>query len=101
MYDFSILLIDKKFYSVAAIIIYRPLGSRSVIQDPKEIFSDPQHCRNQCENVLYLQNIFLENGRAIISDFGLVNVARRLCSRHKRPGVTGRHGPDIYKDTKP
>jgi len=35
---------------------------------------------------LKTKNIFLENGRAIISDFGLVNVARRLCSRHKRPG---------------
>ena len=32
------------------------------------------------------KNIFLENGRAIITDFGLVNVARRLCSRYKRPG---------------
>jgi len=35
---------------------------------------------------LKTKNIFLENGRAIITDFGLVNVARRLCSRHKRPG---------------
>ena len=25
------------------------------------------------------KNVFLENGRAIITDFGLVNVARRLC----------------------
>jgi len=32
---------------------------------------------------LKTKNIFLENGRAIITDFGLVNVARRLCSRHK------------------
>ena len=39
---------------------------------------------------LKTKNIFLENGRAIITDFGLVNVARRLCSRHKRPGDTGR-----------
>jgi len=38
---------------------------------------------------LKTKNIFLENGRAIITDFGLVNVARRLCSRHKRPGDTG------------
>ena len=37
---------------------------------------------------LKTKNIFLENGRAIITDFGLVNVARRLCSRHKRPGDT-------------
>ena len=48
---------------------------------------------------LKTKNIFLENGRAIISDFGLVNVARRLCSRHKRPGEAlasnprGRHIP--------
>jgi len=35
---------------------------------------------------LKTKNIFLENGRAIITDFGLVNVARRLCSRYKRPG---------------
>jgi len=35
---------------------------------------------------LKTKNIFLENGRAIITDFGLVNVARRLCSRHKKPG---------------
>jgi len=26
------------------------------------------------------KNVFLENGRAIITDFGLVNVARKLCS---------------------
>lgn len=41
---------------------------------------------------LKTKNIFLENGRAIITDFGLVNVARRLCSRYKRPGdlVEGR-----------
>ena len=35
---------------------------------------------------LKTKNIFLENGRAIITDFGLVNVAQRLCSRHKHPG---------------
>jgi hypothetical protein len=96
-----ILLFDNKVFSVATKVINWPPGSGSVIQDPEEIFTDPQHCRNLCANVLYFQNIFLENGRAIISDFGLVNVARRLCSRHKRPGVTGTHGPDIYKDTKP
>lgn len=39
---------------------------------------------------LKTKNIFLENGRAIITDFGLVNVARRLCSRHKRPGEKGK-----------
>lgn len=38
---------------------------------------------------LKTKNIFLENGRAIITDFGLVNVARRLCSRHKRPAIRG------------
>jgi len=32
---------------------------------------------------LKTKNIFLEKGRAIIADFGLVNVARRLCSRHR------------------
>ena len=31
---------------------------------------------------LKTKNIFLENGHAIIADFGLVNVARRLCARH-------------------
>ena len=41
---------------------------------------------------LKTKNIFLENGRAIITDFGLVNVARRLCSRHKRPGEKGESG---------
>ena len=39
-----------------------------------------------CWQDLKTKNIFLENGRAIITDFGLVNVARRLCSRYKRPG---------------
>jgi len=43
---------------------------------------------------LKTKNIFLENGRAIITDFGLVNVARRLCSRHKRPGDTEMLSPD-------
>eukprot|EP00092_Neocalanus_flemingeri_P041743 GFUD01045464.1.p1 GENE.GFUD01045464.1~~GFUD01045464.1.p1 ORF type:complete len:922 (-),score=231.77 GFUD01045464.1:277-3042(-) len=43
---------------------------------------------------LKTKNIFLENGRAIITDFGLVNVARRLCSRHKRPGDTELISPD-------
>lgn len=43
---------------------------------------------------LKTKNIFLENGRAIITDFGLVNVARRLCSRHKRPGDTELISPE-------
>ncbi len=42
-----ILLSDNNFYSLATKIIYRPLGSGSVIQDPKEIFTDPQHCRKK------------------------------------------------------
>ena len=44
---------------------------------------------------LKTKNIFLENGRAIITDFGLVNVARRLCSRHKRPGEKGEQGEKL------
>jgi len=40
---------------------------------------------------LKTKNIFLENGRAIITDFGLVNVAQRLCSRHKHPSESSSH----------
>lgn len=39
------------------------------------------HHRGIIHKDLKTKNIFLENGRAIIADFGLVNVARRLCSR--------------------
>ena len=39
------------------------------------------HHRGITHKDLKTKNIFLENGRAIITDFGLVNVARRLCSR--------------------
>ena len=41
------------------------------------------HHKNIVHKDLKTKNIFLENGRAIITDFGLVNVARRLCGRHK------------------
>jgi kinase suppressor of Ras 2 len=44
------------------------------------------HHRGIVHKDLKTKNIFLENGRAIIADFGLVNVARRLCSRYRRPG---------------
>ena len=39
------------------------------------------HHRGIIHKDLKTKNIFLENGRAIITDFGLVNVARRLCAR--------------------
>ena len=39
------------------------------------------HHRQIIHKDLKTKNIFLENGRAIITDFGLVNVARRLCAR--------------------
>ena len=39
------------------------------------------HSRNIVHKDLKTKNIFLENGKAIITDFGLVNVTRRLCSR--------------------
>lgn len=35
---------------------------------------------------LKTKNIFLENGHAIIADFGLVNVARRLCAHQNLNG---------------
>jgi len=38
------------------------------------------HHRGVVHKDLKTKNIFLENGRAIIADFGLVNVARRLCA---------------------
>ena len=40
------------------------------------------HHRGIVHKDLKTKNIFLENGHAIIADFGLVNVARRLCARH-------------------
>ena len=39
------------------------------------------HSRNIVHKDLKTKNIFLENGKAIITDFGLVNVTRRLCAR--------------------
>ena len=36
------------------------------------------HHRNIVHKDLKTKNIFLENGKAIITDFGLVNVTRRL-----------------------
>lgn len=47
------------------------------------------HHRGVVHKDLKTKNIFLENGRAIIADFGLVNVARRLCARHNRPDLIG------------
>ncbi len=43
------------------------------------------HHRGIVHKDLKTKNIFLENGHAIIADFGLVNVARRLCA-HQGPG---------------
>jgi kinase suppressor of Ras 2 len=42
------------------------------------------HHRGIVHKDLKSKNIFFERGRAIITDFGLVNVARRLCARQKR-----------------
>ena len=39
------------------------------------------HHRGIVHKDLKTKNIFLENGKAIITDFGLVNVTRRLCAR--------------------
>ena len=50
------------------------------------------HHKNIVHKDLKTKNIFLENGRAIITDFGLVNVARRLCGRHKGGGLERRQG---------
>ena len=47
------------------------------------------HHRGIVHKDLKSKNIFIENGRAIITDFGLVNVARRLCARHNRPELSG------------
>ena len=43
------------------------------------------HHRGIIHKDLKTKNIFLENGRAIITDFGLVNVARRLCANQCGP----------------
>jgi len=54
------------------------------------------HHRGIIHKDLKTKNIFLENGRAIITDFGLVNVARRLCVEEK---LTPFHGsnPENYR----
>ena len=38
---------------------------------------------------LKTKNIFLQNGRAVIADFGLVNVARRLCTAQQGSAAAG------------
>ena len=43
------------------------------------------HHRGIVHKDLKSKNIFFEKGRAIITDFGLVNVARRLCARQNKP----------------
>lgn len=48
------------------------------------------HHRGIVHKDLKTKNIFFERGKAIISDFGLVNVARRLCARQKRVGEKSR-----------
>ena len=42
------------------------------------------HHRGIVHKDLKSKNIFFERGKAIITDFGLVNVARRLCARQNR-----------------
>ena len=45
------------------------------------------HHRGIVHNRLKTKNIFLENGRAVLTHFGVVSVARRLYTRPKAQGV--------------
>ena len=44
------------------------------------------------------KNVFLENGRAIITDFGLVNVARRLCGGKTQSKTANKDSKFSFED---
>ena len=82
--------LKKVFVSISGESLYHYLHIRKdnlqmnkivILAQQIAIGMDYLHSRNIVHKDLKTKNIFLENGKAIITDFGLVNVTRRLCAR--------------------